>query len=80
MTKMPSQPTEYNIKAMSPMTPYGSFDNQENADVLAMPASDVQSDNLSFKRQGIDLLVMPCLLNDKLSLWAARSVSWSAVR
>ena len=23
---------------------------------------------------------MPCLLNDKLSLWAARSVDWSAVR
>ena len=65
---------------MSPMTPYGSFDNQGNADVLAMPASAAQSDNLSFKRQGIDLLVMPCLLNDKLSLWAARSVGWSAVR
>ena len=49
MTKMPSQPTEYNIKAMSPMTPYGSFDNQENADVLAMPASDVQSEQVGMK-------------------------------
>jgi hypothetical protein len=50
MTKMPSQPTEYNIKAMSPMTPYGSFDNQENADVLAMPASDVQSEQVGMKK------------------------------
>ena len=40
----------------------------------------VQSDKLSFKRQGIDLLVIPCLLNDKLSLWVARSVDRPAVR
>ena len=65
---------------MSPMTPYGSFNNQGNADVLAMSASDVQSEQVGMKKQGIDLLVMPCLLNDKLSLWTARSVGWSAVR
>ena len=40
-----------------------------NVDVLAMPASRHQSDNLSFKEDGIDLLVMPSSLNDKLSLW-----------
>ena len=43
-------------------------------------ASDVQSEQVGMKRQGIDLLVMPRLLNDKLSLWAARSVDRSAVR
>ena len=39
-----------------------------------------RANKLAWKRQGIDLLVMPCLLNDKLSLWAARSVDRSAVR
>jgi hypothetical protein len=51
MTKMPSQPTEYNIKAMSPMTPYGSFDNQENADVLAMP-SERRPERTSWHEKG----------------------------
>jgi hypothetical protein len=32
------------------MTPYGSFDNQGNADVLAMPASDVQSEQVGMKK------------------------------
>ena len=32
------------------------------------------------KNGGIDLLVMPPSLNDKLSLWCPRSVNWSAVR
>lgn len=31
----------------------------------------VQSDKLSFKRQGMDLLVMPCLFHATCSLWAA---------
>ena len=31
----------------------------------------VQSDNLSFKRQGIDLLVMPCLFHATCSLWTS---------
>jgi len=35
---------------------------------------------LSFKEDGIDLLVMPSSLNDKLSLWRPRSVDRSAVR
>ena len=35
---------------MSPMTPYGSFDNQGNADVLAMSASDVQSEQVGMKK------------------------------
>ena len=48
-------------------------------DVLAKPASATQSDNLSFKRQGMTGRSMPCLLNDKLSLWVARSVEHCAV-
>ena len=36
----------------------------------------VRANNLSFKEDGIDLLVMPSSLNDKLSLWWARSVKW----
>jgi hypothetical protein len=32
------------------MTPYGSFDNQGNADVLAMSASDVQSEQVGMKK------------------------------
>ncbi len=35
---------------MSPMTPYESFDNQGNADVLAMSASDVQSEQVGMKK------------------------------
>ena len=31
----------------------------------------VQSDNLSFKRQGMDLLVMPCLFHATCSLWTS---------
>jgi len=35
-----------------------------------------QSEQGDVKEEGIDLLVMSCLLNDKLSSWAARSVDW----
>ena len=45
---------------MSPMTPYGSFDNQGNADVLAMPASDVQSEQVGMKK-GEALTFWSCL-------------------
>ena len=45
-----------------------------------MPASAAQSEQVGMKKQGIDLLVMPCLLNGKLSLWVARSVDRPAVR
>jgi len=31
----------------------------------------VQSDKLSFKRQDIDLLVMPCLFHATCSLWTS---------
>ena len=33
-----------------------------------------RANKLAWKRQGIDLLVVPCLLNDKLSPWTSRSV------
>ncbi|MEE0151243.1 MAG: hypothetical protein UEP75_08280, partial [Collinsella sp.] len=48
--------------------------NHDNAEILAKSAKTRQSGNLPFNFGGIDLLVMPRLLNDKLSLWAARSV------
>ena len=37
---------------MSPMTPYGSFDNQGNADVLAMSASAAQGEQVGMKKAG----------------------------
>ena len=45
----------------------------------ATPASDIQGEQVGMKKAGIDLLVMPCLLNDKLSPWMARSVEHCAV-
>ena len=46
-----------------------------NADVLAPTASAHQSEQIGMKEDGIDLLLMPSSLNDKLSLWWARSVN-----
>jgi hypothetical protein len=34
------------------MTPYGSFDNQGNADVLAMSASAAQGEQVGMKKAG----------------------------
>ena len=53
--------------------------NQVNAAGRGRTASAAQGEQVGMKRQGIDLLVMPCLLNDKLSLWVARSVEHCAV-
>ena len=50
--------------------------DQGNADVLATTAKTRQSEQGALKRGGIDLLIMPPNLNDKLSPWAARSVNW----
>ena len=52
--------------------------NQVNAAGRGRTASDVQGEQVGMKKAGhsIDLLVMPYLLNDKLSPWAARSVNW----
>ena len=63
-----------------------SFKNVRNdyhytaSQVEPTSASAAQGGQVGMKRQGIDLLVMPCLLNDKLSPWAVRSVGRSAVR
>ncbi|MCI7655779.1 MAG: hypothetical protein MSS19_04575, partial [Collinsella sp.] len=35
-----------------------------------------QSEHGDVNAEGIGLLAMPCILNDKLSFWAARSVNW----
>ena len=47
----------------------------DNTDVLVPTAKTRQSEQGALKRGGIDLLVMPSSLNDKLSLWWARSVN-----
>ena len=49
-------------------------DYHGNADVLVATAKTRQSEQGALKRGGIDLLVMPPSLNDKLSLWRSRSV------
>ena len=46
----------------------------ETSQVEHKSASARQSEQGDVKEEGIDLLVMPCLLNDKLSFWTARSV------
>ena len=56
--------------------PTDHFGNSNYADVSETPASAAQGEQVGMKKQGIDLLVMPCLLNDKLSPWVARSVKW----
>ena len=48
----------------------------ETSQVEHKSAKAHQSEQGDVKEEGIDLLVMPCLLNDKLSFWAARSVDW----
>ena len=45
------------------------LDTQGNADALATTAKARQSEQGALKQGGIDLLVMPSSLNDKLSLW-----------
>ncbi|WP_349110350.1 hypothetical protein [Collinsella sp. CLA-ER-H4] len=42
---------------------------------MAAAASDGQGEQIGMKRGGIDLLVMPPSLNDKLSFWPPRSVN-----
>jgi hypothetical protein len=51
-----------------------SIDNHETADVMAAAASGGQGEQIGMKRGGIDLLVMPPPLNDKLSPRPPRSV------
>ena len=51
-----------------------SADHQGHADVMAKSAKTRQSEQGALKQGGIDLLVMPPSLNDKLSPWRPRSV------
>ena len=46
----------------------------ETSQVEHMSAKARQSEQGDVKEEGIDLLVMPPSLNDKLSLWPPRSV------
>jgi hypothetical protein len=51
-----------------------SIDNHETADAMAAAASGGRGEQIGMKRGGIDLLVMPPPLNDKLSRRPPRSV------
>jgi len=49
--------------------------NNGSADVLATTAKTRQSEQGALKRGGIDLLVMPPKLKDRLPLWRVCSVN-----